>query len=643
MNEVFIAILVATLGATLGGILTRALYILKGQNADKGLHLGTSIGLAFVPVNAVVLLLAPALEGTSDAGDTLASILSLLGIASLPIFLLPFTWVAVYLTLSKKPRDERIAIIPFYRDLIVLQNFLQVFFAIGFIGGLAWLWQSLTTNLSESQVTLDFGVYERRFAATISEGPPFRNEWSWVDTLSVTNMPVPELWFLVWLGIASLAYTLLRRNGQTNALPIAVGLALITPIHTVLVAQLDAELVSQVSWLLLVLLVAATLYLNFQKRSRYMAIGAAALVLVTLPIHNTILQSILEALEPYLAASSTTRVIISGFVNTIRVVLVSVVAATIIGVLVGIGLLSNNYLVRQVSVVYTEIFRNTPLLVQLIFIYQALLIVLPAETAGGIEPTALTSPGQIGPFTLHEHLYVISSQGILFTDLVPTDSFIWLALGLFVGLMVAMAVRWWRKGIQDRTGEPAYTWRYALPTFLFFAGIGWLAAGGWPIGQGPFTVDYPAFVREGFRGQFEGGWRLSLQFVAVFAGLSFYTSAFIADIVRAGIQSVPKGQLEAARSLGLGGSQVLSLVILPQALRLIIPPLGNQYVNLGKNSSLGLAVGFADAYNTVNIANNESGQAVPFFVGLMVIYLSMSITFSLFTNLLNTTTELRTR
>jgi general L-amino acid transport system permease protein len=152
-------------------------------------------------------------------------------------------------------------------------------------------------------------------------------------------------------------------------------------------------------------------------------------------------------------------------------------------------------------------------------------------------------------------------------------------------------------------------------------------------------MEYPAL-----RGpNVQGGFQLTIGFISLFLGLTLYTAAFIAEIVRAGIQAVPYGQIEAARSQGLSGAQVLNLVVLPQALRLIIPPLGNQYVNLGKNSSLGLIVNYVDTYRIAQIANNESGQAVPFFVGLMVIYLSLSLTLSLLTNLVNRTTQIRVR
>jgi general L-amino acid transport system permease protein len=164
--------------------------------------------------------------------------------------------------------------------------------------------------------------------------------------------------------------------------------------------------------------------------------------------------------------------------------------------------------------------------------------------------------------------------------------------------------------------------------------VGWLFSGG-----APFALDYPILrgpnVREGTQ--------LSAGFVSVFLGLTLYTSAFVADIVRAGIQAVPYGQIEAARSQGLTSGQVLNLVVLPQALRLIIPPLGNQYVNTGKNSTLALVVGYFDTYQIALLANNESGQAVPVFAGLMVIYLTQSLVLSVMTNLVNQTTRMRSR
>ncbi len=333
--------------------------------------------------------------------------------------------------------------------------------------------------------------------------------------------------------------------------------------------------------------------------------------------------------QTYLAPSTTARAFITGLYNTLRVVAAALVACTILGILVGIGLLSNNFLVRNISKVYVEIFRNTPLLIQLLFVYRTLTLLLPSPRE------SLRSPGSVGPVEFENTFYFLNARGLWYPAVSGTGDFPIFAVTLILGFVAFYFVRRWRLSIQDRTGKPAYALRYSFSVLLLFTVVGWLLAGG------PFSVDYPV-LEEGARNVEEGA-RLSMGFVALFLGLTLYTAAFIADIVRAGIQSVPFGQIEAARSQGLTGSQVLSLVVLPQALRLIIPPLGNQYVNLGKNSSLGIVVTYFDTYRIAQLANNETGQAVAFFVGLMVIYLSVSLLLSLLTNLLNRTTQVKTR
>lgn len=578
MTEVLVVIIATLIFAHIGGIATRAIYIMKAQRPTNGLNYGTIAGLA-----GTALLALLRLTGTLSIDDVIVASIAL------PLFILiPFLG-AVFVFLPQKNREEQDTIIPFYYDIDVLKVYIQVWFGVLFVGSIALLWVSLTTNLAESEVALDFNVYERRFGAAISEGIAFNEEWGWVGDLDLTeNLPALAVWSVLWLGAAYLVFN------------------------------------------------------NLKEQNRNYALGAVGVMVISLPLHPTILNEIDAALVPYLSPSTMTRALITGFSNTLRVSIAGVIASTILGILLGIGMLSNNYLVRSVSNVYTEIFRNTPLLVQLIFIYQAFLIILPDESFGG-ESTAWTSPDSVGPFNLFEKLWVFSAKGARFVNPVPTDTFIYLAVAFVLGLVAAFFVRRWRLHLQDTTGTPAKTWFYAIPTLLGFTAVGWWLAGGFPIGQGPFTVDYPEFVQIGVRRQYENGFQISLPFMALFLALTLYTAAFIGDIVRAGIQSVSKGQLEAARSLGLNGSQVLGMVIMPQALRLIIPPLGNQYVNLGKNSSLGFAVGFGDVFTAVQLANNESGQSVPFFVGMMIIYLSLSLFFSAITNLVNSTTQLRTR
>ncbi|MEL7672352.1 MAG: ABC transporter permease subunit [Chloroflexota bacterium] len=317
-------------------------------------------------------------------------------------------------------------------------------------------------------------------------------------------------------------------------------------------------------------------------------------------------------------AATNFTALMAGLRNTLRVVIVGLVGATILGVFIGIARLSTNFLLRTVSVSYIELFRNTPLLVQLYFIYRGLRLALPENLAD-----SYTLPGSI----------YVNRRAINFPLIQGTGTAPIFYAGVAIGLVVAVALRFWRNRVQDQTGKPARTLYWSLPAFLGFSALGWLLSGG------PFQVDYPVLGTFNF----SGGDRLSAEYTALTLGLILYTAAFIADIVRAGIQSVPYGQVEAARAQGFSGGQMLRLIVLPQALRLIIPPLGNQYLNLAKNSSLGIAIGFFDVYNVANVISNQTGQAVAVFVVMMAIYLAMSLTISAVMNGLNYMMRARSR
>jgi general L-amino acid transport system permease protein len=316
--------------------------------------------------------------------------------------------------------------------------------------------------------------------------------------------------------------------------------------------------------------------------------------------------------------STNFAALMAGLKNTLRVVLVGLAGATLLGVVVGIGRLSNNFLLRNITSVYVEIFRNTPLLVQLYFIYRGLRTVLPENLAD-----SFTLPGPI----------YFNRRAVNFPLIEGTDTAWLFYIALVAGFMVGAALWIWRLRVQDRTGQPANTLRWFLPAVIVFGIAGWLLAGK------PFAVEFPQLERFNF----QGGDRLSAEYTALTLGLIVYTAAFIADIVRAGIQSVPYGQIEAARAQGLSGAQTLRLIVLPQALRLIIPPLGNQYLNLAKNSSLGIAIGFFDMYNVANVISNQTGQSVAMFAIMMGMYLSISLTISLIMNGLNYSMRLRSR
>lgn len=316
------------------------------------------------------------------------------------------------------------------------------------------------------------------------------------------------------------------------------------------------------------------------------------------------------------------RALTVGFMNTLRVVWLSLIASTVLGVLLGIGLLSNNWLVKNVSFGWVEIFRNTPLLVQLFFVYNGVIRLLPAR-----PDEAIALPGPI----------YISSRGTFYPALVATPTsniFYWaLAIGAVLGI-----VAWrWRVRVNELTGKPAKGFNYFAAIVLSFGVVGFIIA--LVSGANPIAFDLPAASRFNFA----GGASLSGEYMGLFLGLTFYTSAFIADIVRAGIQSVPKGQVEASRALGLRNMQTLNQIILPQAMRLAVPPLTNQYLNLAKNSSLGVAIGFADLFTVANIANNQSGQTVVMFVLMMITYLALSLVISVAMNVFNSSLRLKTR
>ncbi len=317
-------------------------------------------------------------------------------------------------------------------------------------------------------------------------------------------------------------------------------------------------------------------------------------------------------------ASTNLRALLAGLQNTLRVVGVGLVGATVLGVLVGIARLSSNFLLRTSADSYIELFRNTPLLVQLYFIYRGLRVTVPERVQDS--------------YHIGNAIYV-NRRAVNFPLIQPTDSSTIFFVLLGVGLVLGIALWLWRLRVMDRTGQPARTLRWFVPTVLLFGALGWLLSGG------PLSIQYPELQRFNFK----GGDRLSAEYVTLTIGLILYTAAFIADIVRAGIQAVPYGQIEAARAQGFSGSQTMRLIVLPQALRLIIPPLGNQYLNLAKNSSLGIAIGFFDVYNVANVISNQTGQSVAVFAAMMVIYLSMSLVISAVMNGFNYMMRLRAR
>lgn len=299
-----------------------------------------------------------------------------------------------------------------------------------------------------------------------------------------------------------------------------------------------------------------------------------------------------------------------GVVNTIRVSIIGIVCATILGLVVGIARLSSNWLVRNIAAIYVECFRNIPLLLQILFWYTAVILQLPSVRKS---------------FAFFGSVF-INQRGVYLPSPQPTSSLnTWFGY-LAVGFIFALALYLVRLRKLRQMEQPGFAAKWALPVFLLVAILGWFLTPG-----KPFTLELPAL--KGFN--FAGGIYFSPEFAALLIGLVVYTGAFIAEVVRSGIQSVAKGQQEAAKAIGLSEFQTLRLVILPQALRVIAPPLTSQYLNLTKNSSLAVAIGFPDLFNVGNTMMNQTGQSIPIFAMIMISYLFISLTTSAYMNWYN--------
>ena len=316
--------------------------------------------------------------------------------------------------------------------------------------------------------------------------------------------------------------------------------------------------------------------------------------------------------SPFLDFKSTDthlKVYFVGVLNTLLVSITGCIAATILGFIVGIIRLSSNWLLSRVAYVYVEFTRNVPLLLQIILWY-AILIQLPRikQAIKFFDNFYIANRGLFGPRPIFEEGF----QVVFYT--------------IILAIIVAFFIRRWAKKRQDQTGKqfPTFSFNAALiifvPLIIFF------------IVGSPMSFEYP--VLKGFN--FKGGMVIRPEFIAMFLALTIYTAAFISETVRSGILSVTKGQREASGALGLKKNWIMRLIILPQALRVIVPPLTSQYLNLTKNSSLGIAVGYADlVHGFGGISLNQTGQAIECMAITMATYLTISLTISLFMNIYN--------
>ena len=302
------------------------------------------------------------------------------------------------------------------------------------------------------------------------------------------------------------------------------------------------------------------------------------------------------------------RAFVVGILNTFYVAVVGIILATIIGVLMGIARLSSNWLVNRLALVYVEVIRNIPLLLQLIFWYAVVLGALPAPRE------SVTFMGA-----------ALNVRGLFLPKLVFADGILIEFISVLLAILGIILMRRWAKARFERTGQPFHTFWAGLAIFIAVPLLGYFIAGG------PVQMEYPQLST--FR--VTGGFVLLPEFLAIVLGLAVYTGSFIAEIVRSGILSVSKGQWEAAGALGLSRGDTLRLVIGPQALRVIIPPLTSQFLNLTKNSSLGVAIGYPDFFNIASTINNQTGQAVEVIAITMAVYLLLSLLISAFMNWYN--------
>ncbi len=315
-----------------------------------------------------------------------------------------------------------------------------------------------------------------------------------------------------------------------------------------------------------------------------------------------------ETAVDYSPADTYGRAIWVGLLNTLRVAVIGLVLATLLGTVVGIARLSKNFLVKKVATIYVEVMRNVPLLLQLFFWYAIISENMPGPRQA-LTPVA-------GVF--------LSNRGLK-VPMVEGPSWDWIVGAFALAIIGSLAFAHWARRYQANTGRLAPVGRISLALLIGLPIIGWLASGM------ALTLDMPEL--KGFN--FIGGLTLSPEFFALLAGLTIYTSAFIAEVVRSGVQSVSKGQWEAAGSLGLSRGKVLRLVVLPQALRVIIPPMTSQYLNLTKNSSLAVAIGYPDLVSVVNTTLNQTGQAIEGILIIMAAYLTVSLSISIFMNWYN--------
>jgi general L-amino acid transport system permease protein len=319
--------------------------------------------------------------------------------------------------------------------------------------------------------------------------------------------------------------------------------------------------------------------------------------------------NIKETVLNYSANQPFYRAFLAGATNAILVAVVGIILATIVGLFLGVARLSPNWLLRRIAQVYVEVFRNTPLLVQVIFWYVAVILAVP---------TIDKSLSLFG-------LAFVSNRGAAIPAVRPDDGFgIWVLI-VAAGIAGGVIAWRWRTRVNEATGVPHHRGPIAAGVVVVVAVVGYLAL------LGPFTIETP----EVGEFSYSGGLQMSPEFAGILVALVIYTAAFIGEIVRGSILAVSKGQKEAAEALGLKPGQQLRLVVLPQAMRIAIPPINNQYLNLWKNTSLAFAIGYPENINISTTMINQAGHELETFGLVVITYLTVSLIVSAIMNFMN--------
>jgi general L-amino acid transport system permease protein len=317
-------------------------------------------------------------------------------------------------------------------------------------------------------------------------------------------------------------------------------------------------------------------------------------------LSNTAGFDVSQALIPYSGSDTYTRVFFVGLLNTLLVAVIGIFFATIIGFLVGLGRLSPNWLLSRVAGAYVELIRNLPLLFQILFWYLAVLATLPNPRQ---------SISLFGSFFL-------SNRGFVIPKPIGHEGLTAFVIAIVIAIAASLALRSYARRLLFQSGKLLRIWPYVLGLLIGLPLLTALVFGK------PVTFEIPEL--KGFN--FSGGSRVIPEFVALTVALSTYTAAFIAEIVRAGVLSVHKGQMEAGSSLGLSRGSTLRLIVVPQALRVILPPLTNQYLNLTKNSSLAVGIGYPDLFSVfAGTTLSQTGQAIEIIAITMGVYLLISL------------------